>query len=340
MRACYLDQKDGKRPMIDSVYFGGGTPSLLDEGELSTIFESLQKHFVFSESIECTLEANPDDLKASKLEELAASPVNRLSIGIQSFDDVDLQYMNRAHNAQEALDCINLARAAGFSAISIDLIYGTPGLSADRWKQQLEQFKEMDLPHLSSYCLTVEENTALHHQIKTGKSAPVDEKASEEHFTILMNWAKENGFEHYEISNLCKPGNRAVHNSSYWTGKPYLGIGPSAHSFDGESREWNIAHNPKYIHAIKNDELPAKKEMLTKSQHFNEVVMTSLRTIWGIDLKAVETRFGPKFYEHLLLEARPAITSDLIRLDRNMMCLTDAGRLVADRISSDLFIVE
>jgi len=340
LRAKYLNENDGKRPVIDSIYFGGGTPSLLNDVELQLIFSELQKQFQFSPTIECTLEANPDDLTHEKLQELANSPVNRLSIGIQSFDDADLKYMNRAHNAQEALQCISWAKEAGFDAISIDLIYGTPGLSNDRWKSQLERFKEMDLPHLSSYCLTVEENTALHHQIKTGKSAPVDDVAAEEHFKILMQWAKENGYEHYEISNLCKPGHRAVHNSSYWKSKSYLGVGPSAHSFNGESREWNVANNAKYIKAIQQDELPSKKEMLTKSQHFNEVVMTSLRTIWGIDLKVIETRFGPTFYAHLLLEARHAIASDLVRLDRNMMCLTDAGRLVADRISSDLFIVE
>ncbi len=345
LRKDYFSEQDpttstGSKPIISSVYFGGGTPSLLNRSELERIFEALDQQFDLQGDMECTLEANPDDLDKETLSYLAASPINRLSIGIQSFNEAELRFMNRAHSALEAEQCILWAKEVGLEEISIDLIYGTPQLNKEAWLAQLEKFRSLELPHLSAYCLTVEENTALAHQIKTGKVAPLKDAAASEQFTLLSDWAKENNFHHYEISNLSKVGHEAVHNSSYWKGVPYLGLGPSAHSFDGDCRQWNIAHNMKYIKSIAEGVVPAKKEMLTKSQHFNEFVMTSLRTTWGLSLKEVNTRFGLKYLEHLLHESQVDVQAGHINLDKTMMCLTDLGRLYADRISSDLFIVE
>jgi len=253
----YLEDKK-----LQSIYFGGGTPSLLSERELAAIFEAIHKIYSVSEDAEITLEANPDDLSAQQLQVLRKSPVNRLSIGVQSFHEADLLFMNRAHNSKEALDCIKAAQDAGFPNLTIDLIYGIPGLTNDLWEKNLEIFQSLDIPHLSSYCLTVEEGTALHHFVEKGKAPPVDEQKAAQQFELLMDFAEKQNYLHYEISNFAKAGHIAQHNTAYWKGTPYLGLGPSAHSYDGKSRQWNIANNAKYMKAIEEGLLAFEKEEL------------------------------------------------------------------------------
>jgi len=268
---------------LASIYFGGGTPSVLSAKELDQIFEHLDQYHQWDLDTEITLEANPDDLTPSKLSELAASPVNRLSIGIQSFDEADLRYMNRAHNATEAHRCIVDAQDVGLSNISADLIYGSPTTSDQTWRENIGKMLELDIAHISAYALTVEEGTALHHQVANGKSQPVDDVKAARQFQILIDQLRDGGYDHYEISNFAKPEHYAVHNSNYWLGKPYLGLGPAAHSFDGHrTRSWNIAHNPKYVTAISDDTLPIQHETLSDIDAYNEFVLIRLRTIWGM----------------------------------------------------------
>jgi oxygen-independent coproporphyrinogen III oxidase len=337
-RSDYLPDR-----ILSSVYFGGGTPSLLDEKELVAIFRAIEQHFQLAPGAEITLEANPDDLSLEKLQSLRDSPVNRLSIGIQSFADVDLQFMNRAHQAHEARACIENALNMGFEDFSIDLIYGSPTTSDAQWRENLRIAFDYPLPHLSAYCLTVEPRTALAHQVKTGKAAPVDETQATRQFNTLMEEAEKAGFEHYEISNFAKPGRHARHNTNYWRGKPYLGLGPSAHSFDGQSRQWNLANNARYIKILENaqaENIPQsglyEKEILSPAQRYNEQVMTSLRTQWGLDLNAL----GPQFQAHFLQNAAVFLTSGhLIELGQTYR-LSREGRFLADHIASELFYLD
>ncbi len=327
----------GKDALIETIYFGGGTPSLLSAKELDRIFKTLYDNFSIAKNAEITLEANPDDLSKSKLQELKSSPVNRLSIGIQSFFEEDLKLMNRAHTAQHAENCIKESQQSGFENITVDLIYGTPGLSNENWKKNLEKVFSYDITHLSSYSLTVEEKTPLESHIKKGKIKPVDEEQSTEQFLILMEETAKNGYEQYEISNFCKPGFHSRHNSNYWKGVKYLGLGPSAHSFDGNSRQWNISNNFRYIQSITENKIPAEKETLTTEQKFNEYMMTGLRTSTGISLEKVKTEFGENHLNTLLTEAKMYLNSDKIIQKENHLILTNQGKLIADRISSDLF---
>ncbi len=327
----------GEDALIETIYFGGGTPSLLSAEELDKIFKTLYDNFSIAKNAEITLEANPDDLSKSKLQELKSSPVNRLSIGIQSFFEDDLKLMNRAHTAQHAENCIKESLQAGFENITVDLIYGTPELSNENWKKNLVKVFSFGIPHLSSYSLTVEQKTPLESHIKKGKVKPVDEEQSAEQFLILMDEAAKNGYEHYEISNFCKPGFRSRHNSNYWKGIKYLGLGPSAHSFDGNSRQWNISNNFRYIKAIAENKIPSEKETLTLEQKFNEYIMTGLRTSTGISLEKVRTEFGENYLSKLLVEAENYLDCSKIILKENHLILTNQGKLIADRISSDLF---
>lgn len=322
--------------VLSSIYFGGGTPSLLEQKELEQIFEAIQQHFTIAADAEITLEANPDDLNQVTLNHLAASPINRLSIGIQSFHEADLLFMNRAHNAEEALKCIDLARDAGFDQFSLDLIYGTPTLDNEQWAKNLEIAFQLNPQHLSAYCLTVEAGTALGHFVKTGKAEPVDESKAAQQFDYLMKVAQEAGFIHYEISNFAQEGHFAKHNSAYWRGTSYLGIGPAAHSFNGASRQWNIANNQKYLHAIGKGEVPFEKETLSKEQKYNEYVMTGLRTIWGVSLKKLNT-IDEVFERHFQKEVRPFIAEGAIIEQKGTYLLTDKGKLMADRIAMELF---
>ncbi len=325
---------------ISTIYFGGGTPSLLSETELMSVFEMLHREFVIAPTAEITLEANPDDITKEKINELKHTPVNRLSMGIQSFFDEDLKLMNRAHTSKEAETAVKLSQDKGFENITIDLIYGIPTLSNQNWKHNLNTTFDLDVKHISAYCLTVEPKTALAHQIKTGKISNVDEQQSSEHFEMMLEEMNTHGFTQYEISNFCKPGFHSKHNSSYWLKENYLGLGPSAHSFNGTSRQWNISNNPLYIQALLKGEMNFEKEELTSNQRYNEYVLTSLRTMWGSDLGYIEKVFGIPYLTHCMAEARPYLESKKLLLKENKLFLSDQGKLFADKIASDLFLTQ
>ncbi|MEL7020329.1 MAG: radical SAM family heme chaperone HemW [Bacteroidota bacterium] len=322
---------------LQSIYLGGGTPSLLDERDLERVFNQIFKLHQVDADAEITLEANPDDLTADKLRMLQRSPVNRLSIGIQSFIDEDLKFMNRAHNASEAKQCIQRAQQAGFHNLTVDLIYGTPTLSDKEWRNNLDTVFEHDIPHISCYCLTVEPQTALDHFVKTGKSKPVDEEQAADQFDILVEQMRQHGYDHYEISNFAKPNCYARHNSNYWLGEKYLGVGPAAHSFDGANRQWNVANNAQYIRALAADTIPFEREHLSREERYNEYVMTALRTMWGANLDKVSD-FGIDFKRHFLMTIRSFLNDGAVQRVDNDFYLTDKGRLLADHIASELFM--
>lgn len=332
------DYLEGEK--ISTVYIGGGTPSLLSQPELLAIFNSLNELFDISPDAEITLEANPDDLTEEKIKQLKGTPINRLSIGIQSFYDADLRMMNRAHNATEALEAVRMAQENGFENISIDLIYGTPTLTDHQWRNNLQIAFAMNVKHISAYCLTVEPRTALAHQVKTGKVKNVDEQHSSEQFEIMLEAMHRNDFIQYEISNFCKEGAYSKHNSSYWLKEKYLGLGPSAHSYDGISRQWNVSNNAIYIKLLgTKGSVWYEKEELTDGQRYNEYVMTSLRTIWGTDLTYIANCFGKDVVEYCLTHAEKYILSGDLSNEENKLFLTDKGKLIADRIASDLFVI-
>lgn len=285
------------------------------------------------------MEANPDDLTKNKIKELRSTPINRFSIGIQSFYDEDLKLMNRAHNSQEAISAVKGAQDAGFENITIDLIYGIPGLTEHRWRNNLQNAFLLDVKHISAYCLTVEPKTVLAHQVKTGIIKNVDELQSSEQFEIMLESMKKNNFVQYEISNFCKEGQYSRHNSNYWLKEKYLGLGPSAHSFNGESRQWNISNNALYIKSLENNTLDFELEQLNIEQRYNEYILTSLRTMWGSDLERIGSDFGNEFKEHCLKEVKKYIETADITIETNTLFLTDKGKLIADKIASDLFKV-
>ena len=324
--------------IVQTIYFGGGTPSLLNAGELKQLFETIDVHFEISENPEITLEANPDDLTEEKLKMLSESRINRLSIGVQSFFEEDLKLMNRAHNATEAVNCLELAKKY-FDNISIDLIYGMPDMNDARWKENLDIALALNIPHISSYALTVEPNTALQKFIEKGIVKPVDDEAAQRHFEILIDSLSNAGFENYEFSNFGKPGYFSQNNTAYWTGKSYLGIGPSAHSYNGDVRSWNINNNPKYIKEIQSGNLPLERETLSITDKYNEYVMTGLRTVWGISLLKIEGAFGLKFKEYALQQAQKHIEADLLYCDENQIKVTKKGKFLSDGLASDLFLI-
>lgn len=336
-KEIYIQKEYLGAEKISTIYFGGGTPSLLADRELMQIMEALYKHFPVAENAEITLEANPDDLTAKKIKELKATPINRFSIGIQSFHDEDLKLMNRAHNSGEALNAVRNIQESGFENITIDLIYGIPTLTEHKWRNNLQIAFALDVKHISAYCLTVEPKTALAHAVKRGTIKNVDEEQSAVQFEIMLEGMKNNNFIQYEISNFCKEGFYSKHNSNYWLKEKYLGMGPSAHSYNGTSRQWNISNNALYIQSLKKEELKFEKEELTPAQRYNEYVMTSLRTIWGTDLSYISKEFGAEFSEGCLKEAGKYIQQGLLRNEENKLFLTDKGKLIADRIASDLF---
>lgn len=335
LRKDYLEDKH-----LSSVYFGGGTPSLLNAEELATLFAMIKECFVLEDNAEVTLEANPDDITEENLARWQSSPINRLSIGIQSFADADLAYMNRAHSAEEARRCVALAQNFGFTNLTVDLIYGTPTMSDLTWEKNVQTLIEAKVPHLSCYALTVEPKTALDHQIKTGKSPEVEEEKAARQFELLMGWVEDAGYEHYEISNFALPGHRAVHNSNYWLARPYLGVGPSAHSFNEHSRQWNVANNARYLQAIAallKDEARTKdlfeKENLSPADQYNEYILTGLRTSWGVSTAKMKEPFRTFFTENI----HQYVDSGLVFGADDVFFLTKTGRLLADKISSDLF---
>jgi oxygen-independent coproporphyrinogen-3 oxidase len=324
--------------VIETVYFGGGTPSLLTADEINRIFDTILKFYPVAQLKECTLEANPDDLDKNYLQALRNTPVNRFSIGVQSFRDEDLLYMKRAHNARQADRAIKSAQDAGFDNLSIDLIYGTPGLTDASWKQNLSKITALSIPHFSSYALTVEDKTALQHAIQHKKAAPVDPEQAAGQFEILMEQAAAMGYEHYEISNLALPGRHAIHNTNYWRGLPYLGIGPSAHSFNGTSRRWNIANNALYARSILQEhKLPYEEECLTHTEHLNEYIMTSLRTMWGCDLDKIAIEWDSNYAKQTEKNSLIFQGKKWVRQDGRKLILTNQGRLFADKIASELF---
>ena len=323
---------------IETIYFGGGTPSLLSADELQLLILEITDNYDVSSSAEITLEANPDDLSPQKVRELRQTPINRFSIGIQSFFEDDLKWMNRAHTAREAHSAVKRVQDAGFENITTDLIYGFPLLSDEKWEYNIHQLIELQVPHISSYSMTVEPATALSHFIKTGKQKPMDENQSAAQFIVLMDLLQEAGFEHYEISNFAKPGMHSRHNSNYWEGVKYLGIGPSAHSYNGESRQWNISNNMKYTEAIEMKKIPAEHEILELKDRVNEYIMTSLRTSKGMDLEKISKNFGSDYATEIRGSLEPLIDKNWIIDKDQVIILTREGKLFADHIASELFI--
>jgi len=322
---------------INTLYLGGGTPSILTAGELKSILGALNDRFAFAADTEITLEANPDDISDIKLKAWRSLGINRLSVGIQSFKEEELIWMNRAHNAGESLQCIDQIQKAGFSSFSVDLIYGSPILSDEDWKINVLTLIEKNIPHISCYALTVEPKTALDKMIALLKKEPVDAEKQARQFLLLMNWMEQAGYEHYEISNFSKPGFRSRHNSSYWMGEPYYAFGPAAHSFDGKSRRWNIANNALYLQSLQQDKIPFDEELLSEKQQLNEYIMTSLRTMEGLNLDYVSTIFGAGKSSIIQKAGNKYIVQGKLKIENRNMVLTKEGKLFADGIAADLF---
>ena len=321
---------------IETIYIGGGTPSLLTASEIKSILDAIHQHHSSIALEELTIEVNPDDLTLSKITELTSLKqygLNRLSIGIQSFHEADLIYMHRAHSAIQSISAIKYAQDAGFDLLTIDLIYGTPTMDNEQWQANMAQAFELDIPHISAYALTVEPKTTLAHNIKTHKALPVDEGRSSEQMDILMNAMAKQGYEQYEISNFSKPNQYAVHNTNYWQGRKYIGIGPSAHSYNGSSRSWNVANNSSYIKSIEMGIIPAEVEILSSTNQANEYIMTSLRTMWGANLNHLSV----VNYQFAILNALKQIDPSFFTIEKNRLKLTQHGKHYADRIASELF---
>jgi oxygen-independent coproporphyrinogen-3 oxidase len=321
---------------VETIYFGGGTPSLLSEGEIALLINTITNVHSVSSGAEITLEANPDDLSKTKLQALKNTPVNRFSIGLQSFFDDDLQWMNRVHRAAEAEASVKRAQDTGFENLAADLIYGYPLLSDQKWKFNLDKIFELGVPHVSAYSITVEPKTPLASFINKQKQAPMSDEQSAAQFIYMMDAMQQQGFEHYEISNFSKPGHYSKHNSNYWRGVKYLGIGPSAHSYNGETRQWNIANNAKYMQLLTTGAIPAETELLTETDRLNEYIMTSLRTMWGLHLNKLNS-IAAASAKPLLIAAREFFDKEWIIKKDEVIYLTQTGKLYADHIASGLF---
>ena len=332
----YRDQ--GWEGPVETIYFGGGTPSLLSVSQIEGFVEKVRMFFDIAESAEVTLEANPDDLSRDAIKAFSESPVNRLSVGIQSFDEGELKWMNRAHSRSEALKSLeDIARY--FENYSLDLIYGIPGSPMSTWKSNLEEALRFNPPHISSYALTVEPKTALQSHISRGLSADVDEEATQQQFDHLVRVLDQTGYDHYEISNFALSGFYSRNNSAYWQGKSYLGIGPSAHSFDGRKRWWNPANNLKYIRALKEGVLPGETELLSPRDRYNEAVMTGLRTRWGVSLQYIREAFGKEYEDYLRMQAGPYLRDQFLFMEEDVLYTSRKGKFLADGIASDLFMI-
>lgn len=328
MRADYLEGE-----ALESIYFGGGTPSILSEQELHSIFEEIFKVFKINSSPEITLEANPDDLSLEKLQQLSSSPINRLSIGVQSFHEAELEWMNRAHQAKESLQCIHDAQAVGFDNISMDLIFGIPQSSHQLWQENLKMTIDLNVPHISMYALTVEEGTALGSWVSKGKEKEAKDEYVMEQFDIGIDTLAAAGYQQYEISNYAKPGREAVHNSNYWRSHKYLGIGPSAHSYNRHSRSMNVANNSKYVKGILNENLVIETEQIDAKTKYNEHVMTRLRTSWGVDPKEIS-----EFAVHFQEQVRHVMRKGWVQEKNGIYTLTRTGKHFADAAAMDLFL--
>lgn len=333
-----LRKDELKNEVVETIYFGGGTPSILKIEDLRLLIDEVYANYNVIENPEITAEANPDDLSNNRIIELSNNRINRLSIGIQSFFEEDLKLMNRAHNAEEARNCLEEATRY-FDNISLDLIYGIPGMSREKWLANIEMALSFGIPHISSYALTVEPKTALHSFIQKGIIPAPEDEVAQEHFQLLLERLEEAGFVHYELSNFGKEGYFSKNNSNYWLGKKYIGIGPSAHSFDGESRGWNISNNSLYIKSIQEGKLPMETEQLTKTDRYNEYIMTGLRTIWGVSLERVEHEFGSTYRTYLEQQAARYLEDHLLYLDDDILRTTRKGKFLSDGIASDLFLL-
>ena len=323
---------------IQTIYFGGGTPTVLEVSELSIILDVIYDIYNVSSNPEITLEANPDDLDSKTIIALSKTQINRLSIGIQSFHESDLVAMNRAHDSEEAKQCLKIATSY-FDNITIDLMYGMPAMTVELWSQNLQTAFSFGVKHLSCYAMTVEPKTALEHFIEKGCHPPMDDELAAQHFKVLMEETSQQGLIHYETCSFGSPGYFSKHNTSYWLGKPYLGVGPSAHSFDGKKRSWNIANNSKYINSIEASVLPSESEILSSENRFNEYVMTGLRTIWGVSLQKIETEYGIKIKNQLLENAKKLVASDFLVIEDQYLKITITGKFLSDGIASELFLV-
>jgi oxygen-independent coproporphyrinogen-3 oxidase len=333
-----LRKKEFENQIVETIYFGGGTPSILQIADLRFLIETVYDNYSIIENPEITLEANPDDLSEDRIIELSKTKINRLSIGIQSFFEDDLKLMNRAHNAKEAKRCLEIATQY-FDTISLDLIYGIPGMTNEIWKKNIEIALSFGIPHISSYALTVEPKTALQKLIQSGAIENPNDEVAQEHFSILVELLEANEFIHYELSNFGKSNYFSKNNSSYWLGKKYIGIGPSAHSYNGISRSWNVSNNSLYIKAIQENQLPNEEETLTISDRYNEYIMTGLRTIWGVSLDKIETEFGITYLDYLMKQVQKFLNDDLVIIKDNILRPTKKGKFLTDGIASDLFML-
>jgi oxygen-independent coproporphyrinogen-3 oxidase len=327
--------KEGQ--IIETIYFGGGTPSLLESDEIKAIMDALQVNYLISSDTECTLEANPDDITTSGVKAWMQAGINRLSLGVQSFDDAELGWMNRAHAASQSLQSIDEIQEAGMQNFSVDLIFGSPLQSQDSLEKNTQLITSKKIKHISCYALTVEPRTVLFQQVKKGQTADTNPEQQANDFLFLMNYLQDAGYEHYEISNYALPGYRSKHNSSYWQGLPYLGLGPSAHGYDGiNKRRWNIANNSSYIHELLNNRLPFEEETLEPVQQLNEYIMTALRTAEGISLERVSNKFGDTKAEALKNKVS-GLNPESISVNQGKIILSNAGKLFADGLASSLF---
>lgn len=333
-----LRKSEFQDEVIETIYFGGGTPSRFTIEDLRLLIDEVYKNYEVTEYPEITIEANPDDLSEDYLIELKKIGINRLSLGIQSFFEDDLELMNRAHNSAEAQKCLEIATRY-FDNITIDLIYGMPNMTNEKWLQNIETALSFNIPHISSYALTVEPKTALHSFIQKGIIPNLDENLASEHFYLLVQKLEENGFIHYELSNFGKPDYFSKNNSAYWLGKKYIGIGPSAHSYNGISRSWNIYNNAMYLNAIAENKLPSETEILSKTDQYNEYIMTGLRTIWGVSLERIEAEFGKTYLDYLNKQASKFINDNLLFVENNTLKTTKKGKFLTDGIASELFFL-
>jgi len=332
-------RKNYLKEPIYTIYFGGGTPSICTIQQISSLLTKIKECFIVAKDAEITLEANPDDISVEKLIEWKKLGINRLSIGIQSFNEEELKWMNRAHTATQALECINWVKETGFDNFSIDLIYGTPTLTDEQWQNNVQTAIALQIPHLSCYALTVEPNTALNKMIAQQKALAPNADNQAIHFELLMQWMNNAGYEHYEISNFALPNFRSKHNSSYWQGTNYIGIGPSAHSFNGKSRQWNISNNSIYINTIDQETVPFETEELTPTQCLNEYIMTSIRTIEGLSLTNISEKWGEDKSSLIFKNSVKYTSNGLLVLKDNHLILSNKGKLLGDGIASDLFFI-
>ncbi len=335
LRADYVDSE-----LIETIYFGGGTPSAIPPHLIGELIDEVRQIHEVSKDAEISLEANPDDLTKENLQAWKSYGINRLSIGVQSFVDEHLKFMNRAHNSEEAINGLTWAKEIGITNITMDLIYGIPNMTMEQWHSNLQTFFDLDLPHLSAYGLTIEDQTHLGHLVKTHQVQTEKDSNYNVQFEYLMNATQAQGFDHYEISNFGKPGFYSGHNTAYWLGKKYVGIGPSAHSFNGKERSWNVASNMKYTKLLKEEKLPSEIENLSINDQFNEYVLTRLRTIWGIETRQIKTQFGDKFQNILNSSITPYVRSGHVLFDGVSYTLSTEGKYLADKISSDLFVID